>query len=214
MDMNTEDTARQVAESAAAALAPEADMLASLDAAGLGQSTMAVLQRAAGQPAAAAAAWLRYGASLALAGPVATARWLGVDAPAPVPVPEGDKRFADPAWTDNPAFFAVRQAHLAASRLVSDLLAAGAGNPVDDAKAELATGFLLDAPAPTNFLATNPAALKRALETGGASLVSGAANFADDLSTTAAAPAGRHPAVHAWVRTSPPPPARSCSGTT
>jgi polyhydroxyalkanoate synthase len=96
-------------------------------------------------------------------------------------VPERDKRFADPAWTGNPAFFAVRQAHLAASRLVSDLLAAGAGDPVDDAKAELATGFLLDALAPTNFLATNPAALKRALETGGASLAAGAAHAVDDL---------------------------------
>jgi len=179
--MNTEDTARQAAESAAAALAPEADMLASLDAAGLGQSTQAVMQRAAGNPAAIASAWLRYGASLALAGPVATARWLGVDTPPPVPVPDRDKRFADPAWTDNPAFFAVRQAHLAASRLVSDLLAAGAGDPVDDAKAALATGFMLDATAPTNFLATNPAALKRAVETAGASLAAGAGHFADDL---------------------------------
>jgi len=170
VDMNAQETARQAGESAAAALGPEADMLASVDAAGLGQSTQAVLQRAAGNPGAAAAAWLRYGASLALAGPVATARWLGVDAPPPVPVPDRDKRFADPAWTDHPAFFAVRQAHLAASRLVSDLLAAGAGDPVDDAKAS-----------PTNFLATNPAALKRALETGGASLTSGAAHFADDL---------------------------------
>jgi polyhydroxyalkanoate synthase subunit PhaC len=180
-DMNAQETAWQAAESAAAALAPEADLLASVDAAGLGQSTLSVLQRAAGKPSAAAAAWLRYGASLALAGPVATARWLGVDAPPPVAVPDGDKRFADPAWTDNPAFFAVRQAHLAAALLVSDLLAAGAGEPVDDAKAALTTGFLLDATAPTNFLATNPAALKRALETAGASLAAGAAHFADDL---------------------------------
>jgi polyhydroxyalkanoate synthase subunit PhaC len=180
MDMNTEKTALEAAEAAAAALAPEADMLASMDSAGLGQSTMAVMQRAAGNPGAAAAAWLRYGASLALAGPVATARWLGVETPPPVPVPDGDKRFADPAWTDTPAFFAVRQAHLAASRLVNDLLAAGAGNPVDDAKAALTTGFMLDATAPTNFLATNPAALKRAFETAGASVVAGAAHFADD----------------------------------
>ena len=124
---------------------------------------------------------LRCWTSLALAGPVATARWLGVDAPPPVPVPAGDKRFADPAWTANPAFFAVRQAHLAASRLVADVLAAGAGDPVDDAKAALAAGFLLDAAAPTNFLATNPAALKRAFETGGASVVAGAGHMVDDL---------------------------------
>ena len=92
-----------------------------------------------------------------------------------------DKRFADPTWTDNPAFYALRQAHLATSRLVSELLEAGSGNAVDDAKAALATGFLLDALAPTNFLLTNPAALKRMFETGGASLVAGTSHFVDDV---------------------------------
>ena len=179
--MSTEETAWQAGESAASVLGPEADLLASADAAGLGASTLAVLRRAARKPGATGTAALRYWASLALAGPAATARSLGVDAPPPVPVPEGDKRFADPAWTANPAFFAFRQAHLAASRLVADVLAAGAGDPVDDAKAALAAGFLLDAAAPTNFLATNPAALKRALETGGASVVTGAGHMVDDL---------------------------------
>ena len=71
-------------------------------------------------------------------------------------MPEGDdKRFADPAWSENPAFFAVRQGYLAASQLVSDLLAAGAGDLAGDAKARLATGFLLDALAPAP--ATRPA---------------------------------------------------------
>ena len=175
------ETAWQAAESAAAVLGPEADVLASVDSAGLGQATMSVLRRAARQPAATAAATLRFWTSVTMAGPVATARWLGLEAEPPVPVPEGDKRFADPAWSQNPAFFAVRQGYLAASQLMSDLLAAGAGDAVDDAKARVATGFLLDALAPTNFLFTNPAALKRVLDTGGASLASGARNFADDL---------------------------------
>jgi polyhydroxyalkanoate synthase len=179
--MSTQETAWQAGESAASVLGPEADLLASADAAGLGASTLAVLRRAAWKPRATGTAALRYWTSLALAGPVAAARWLGVDAPPPVPVPAGDKRFADPAWAANPAFFAVRQAHLAASRLVADVLAAGAGDPVDDAKAALAAGFLLDAAAPTNFLPTNPAALKRAFETGGTSVVAGAGNLVDDL---------------------------------
>ncbi len=68
----------------------------------------------------------------------------------PVRVPEGDKRFADPAWSENPAFFAVRQGYLVASQLVSDLLAAGAGDLARDARARLATGFLLDALAPAS----------------------------------------------------------------
>src|SRR5260370_1988187 len=109
-----------------------------------------------------------------MAGPAARAGWLGVDMAPPVRVPEGDKRFADRTWSDNPAFFAVRQGYLAAGRLVNDVLAAGSGDAIDDAKAALATGFLLDALAPTNFLLTNPPALKRAFETGAASLVTGA----------------------------------------
>ncbi len=179
--MTANETARETAESAAEVLAPDADVLASVDAAGLGEATLAVLRRAASHPGAAASATMRYWTSMAMAGPVATARWLGINAPPPVPVPESDKRFADRTWADNPAFFAVRQAHLATSRLMSELLEAGAGNAIDDAKARLATGFLLDALAPTNFLPTNPAAIKRAIETGGTSVVAGAAHFVDDL---------------------------------
>src|SRR6202167_283521 len=179
--MSTQETAWQAGESAASVLGPEADLLAAADAAGLGASPLGVLQRAAGKPGGMGTAALRYWTSLALAGPVATARWLGIDAPPPIPVPDGDKRFADRTWTYTPVFFAVRQAHLAASRLVSDVLEAGAGDPVDDAKAALATGFLLDALAPTNFLLTNPAAIKRAMETGGVSVATGAGHFADDL---------------------------------
>jgi len=70
--------------------------------------------------------------------------WLGMDVKPPGHVPEGDKRFADPTWSENPAFFAV-QGYLAASQLVSDLLAAGAGDLAGDARARLAIGFLLDA---------------------------------------------------------------------
>ena len=50
-------------------LGPEADVLASVDSAGLGQATLAVLRRAAQQPGAVAAATLRFWSSAALAGP-------------------------------------------------------------------------------------------------------------------------------------------------
>jgi polyhydroxyalkanoate synthase subunit PhaC len=179
--MTSAKTAWQAAESAAEGLGPEADVLASLDAAGLGQATLAVMGRAARQPVAVAAATMRFWASAAMAGPLAAARWMGMDVPPPVPVPEDDKRFADPTWSENPAFFALRQGYLAASRLANELLEAGAGDAKDDAKAKLMTGFLLDALAPTNFLLTNPAALKRAMETAGASVAAGTGNMIDDL---------------------------------
>ena len=178
--MSGNETAWQAGQAAAEALAPEAGELASLDMAGLGEATLAVLMRAAEKPGGVAAATLRFWTAMARIGPVAAARWLGSDATPPVPAAD-DRRFADRTWHDNPAFFAVRQAYLAAGRLTSDLLAAGAGDAVADSKAELASGFLLDALAPTNFLLTNPAAIKRAMETGGASLAAGARNFLVDV---------------------------------
>ena len=178
--MTRQETAWQSGEAAGDALGPEAGQLASLDTAGLGQSALAVLRRAARRPGEVTMAGVRFWSDVARIGPVAAARWLGAEAAPPVPVP-ADKRFADRSWSDNPAFFALRQAYQAAARLTGDVLAAGGGDPVADAKAELAASFVLDALAPTNFLPTNPAAIKRAMETGGASLAAGARNFLDDL---------------------------------
>jgi poly(3-hydroxyalkanoate) synthetase len=70
---------------------------------------------------------------------------------------------------------------MAARRLSEDLLAAGRGDPMADQKAQIAVGFSLDALAPTNFLPTNPAAIKKAFETGGASLLAGASNLLNDV---------------------------------
>src|ERR1700759_2291327 len=150
--MTAQEKAWQAAESAAAVLAPDADVLGSVDAAGLGAPTFSVMERAATKPTATASAAMRFWTSMAMAGPVAAARWMGMDAPPPVPVPERDKRFADPTWADNPAFFAIRQAHLATSRLVSDLLEAGSGNATDDAKGALAAGLLLGGLTPSHLL--------------------------------------------------------------
>jgi polyhydroxyalkanoate synthase len=156
-------------------------LLARLDPADFGTSLLSALTRAAGRPAEAGRAWLRFGSAMAAAWPVAVARWAGADTPPPVPADEKDKRFADPAWTANPAYFTLRQAYLAARQLGEDLLAAGRGDPLADQKAQLAMGVAFDALAPTNFLPGNPAALKKAFETGGASVLAGARNFADDL---------------------------------
>ena len=179
--MTARETAWEAAESAASVLGPDADVFGSMDAAGLGQATLSVLWRAARQPVVTGTATMRFCSSVALAGPVAAARWMGMKVPPVVAVPEGDKRFADRTWTDNPAFFALRQGYLAASRLADELLDAGSGDATDDAKAKLMTRFLLDALAPTNFLLTNPAALKRALETGGASVLTGTGHMVDDM---------------------------------
>jgi polyhydroxyalkanoate synthase len=118
---------------------------------------------------------------MAKVGPAATARWLGSRTAPPVPADPRDRRFADPAWDDHPGYFGLRQGYLAARRLAEDLLAAGRGDPLTDQKASLAVGLAFDALAPTNFLITNPAAIKRAFETSGASVLAGVRNFLDDM---------------------------------
>lgn len=57
--------------------------------------------------------------------------------------------------------------------------ATGAGGRAE--RARFATGVITSALAPTNFLAGNPAALKRTLETGGSSLVQGGKHWVSDL---------------------------------
>jgi len=168
--------------------APEAAEFGGLDMAGLGQALASTVSRAASRPAELASAAAKFCLSLARTGPAAMALFLGSPADPPSQV-RADRRFADPAWTENPFFFALRQWYLAAAQLGADLRAAGqAGDPVTDAKAELAAGFVLDALAPTNFLLTNPAALKRAFETGGTSVARGARNFVADLLTNGGMP--------------------------
>jgi polyhydroxyalkanoate synthase len=162
-------------------LAPEGGVFARADPAEFGRSTLTALARAAANPAGVGAAWQQYLTTMTQAGFATIARWRGADAEPPVSVDPADRRFADPTWTDNPGFFALRQAYLATRRLATDLLAAGRGEPAADQKAALAVGFAFDALAPTNFLLTNPAALKKAFETGGASVVAGTRNMFDDI---------------------------------
>ncbi len=186
--MSEHEAAWQAGADAVEAVAPETGLFARLDPADFGESVLSVLARAAARPGEVGAAWLRFGSAMARVGPAAAARWLGSQMDPPVPVDGRDRRFADPSWEDNPGYFALRQAYLGARRLGEDLLTAGQGDPLRDRKAQLAVGLAFDALAPTNFLPTNPAALKKAFETGGASVLAGARNLLDDLADNGGRP--------------------------
>lgn len=99
------------------------------------------------------------------------------------PAPK-DKRFADPAWTDNPLYRRWGQGYLALgqalARLVDDLEAKGV-DWRDLERARFAVNALTGALAPTNTLVGNPAALKRAFETGGRSVARGLGQFVSDV---------------------------------
>lgn len=93
-----------------------------------------------------------------------------------------DKRFKDPAWSENPMFDFMRQSYLATSDWMNGLIrAADDVDPRTRRKAEFFTRLLTDAFSPSNFLASNPVALKALADTNGESLVKGMQNFADDL---------------------------------
>jgi polyhydroxyalkanoate synthase len=152
---------------------------ATADPVAFGEALAGLSKRLARDPVTVAGTMIRLGLGLAQAGAVVTARALGAASEGPAPTDARDARFADPAWESNPAYYALRQCYLLWSRAMRELAAAGADEELG-AKAEFAVAQLVDALAPTNFLPGNPTALKRAFETGGASLVRGAARFVDD----------------------------------
>jgi polyhydroxyalkanoate synthase len=178
--MTSHEADRPLAESIAHAIGPGAAQLGPLDPAGSGAALVKVLGRGLTNGPASTVALERFWRGVGGIGPAAAALWRGGQPGPPVPVPDG-RRFADPAWRTSPFFFALRGYYAAGGQLMSDLLAAGEGDRHADAKAQLAVGFLLDALAPTNFLPTNPAALKRVIDTGGGSVLAGLRNMISDL---------------------------------
>jgi len=107
----------------------------------------------------------------------------------------GDRRFTDPAWTSNPVFRMIGQSYLASAQAL-DRVVEAMGEGRGGARAErarFAAAVVASAAAPTNFLATNPAALKRAFETGGLSLARGARNFARDVRRNGGMPSVTEP---------------------
>jgi polyhydroxyalkanoate synthase len=111
------------------------------------------------------------------------ARRASGEAPDPVVAPaKGDKRFNDPDWSDNPVFDVIKQSYLLTANFLNGLVADVDGvDPLEKRRVEFFMKMLTDAFSPSNFLASNPTALKEVMATGGASLVKGLENFQADL---------------------------------
>jgi len=132
-------------------------------------------------PTAAAAANVRLMIGSAAALRATAGRMVGEHAAGPASPVNGDKRFNDPAYAENPLYFLLEQQYLLGSQLVTELLDAAGLDAREDLKARFAAKFILDALAPTNTLPGNPAALREAFDTGGMSLLRGAKNMLGDL---------------------------------
>jgi polyhydroxyalkanoate synthase len=100
----------------------------------------------------------------------------------------GDQRFSDRAWQINPFFRAAAESYLETVRWAGSMLESSHASPSNRRKAQFALGMMLDAASPSNLPWANPAVWKEAFDTGGQSLVAGAANFVDDLMHNAGRP--------------------------
>lgn len=91
-----------------------------------------------------------------------------------------DTRFKDPEWHENPVLNMLKQSYLLVSKNLENMVDTFPLPPAEKQKFKFYVKYFLDAFAPTNFFMTNPEVIRRALETGGESLLKGLDNLAKD----------------------------------
>lgn len=92
-----------------------------------------------------------------------------------------DRRFADPSWQTSFLYRRWLHVYRALERELKSLPDEVSVDEHEADRARFLLSLMADAVAPTNLLVGNPAALRRARETRGRSLIAGARNFVDDL---------------------------------
>lgn len=92
-----------------------------------------------------------------------------------------DKRFAATEWQGHPVSAFSAASYLLNSEFMMALADAVEAPPRDRQKIRFAVQQMVDAMSPANFLATNPEAQKKMIETNGESLTKGLANMLADL---------------------------------
>ncbi|RAU46498.1 MULTISPECIES: class II poly(R)-hydroxyalkanoic acid synthase [unclassified Pseudomonas] len=91
-----------------------------------------------------------------------------------------DRRFADPAWSQNPLYRRYLQTYLAWRKELHDWIEDSSLSEQDTSRGHFVINLLTEAMSPTNG-AANPAAIKRFFETGGKSILDGLSHLAKDL---------------------------------
>ena len=95
--------------------------------------------------------------------------------------PPQDRRFADGAWASNPASAFTAQMYLLNARTLMQMADSVQGDEKTRARIRFAVQQCVAAASPSNFLALNPEALNKALQTKGESLSAGMHNLLQDL---------------------------------
>ncbi|MBI6600064.1 MULTISPECIES: class II poly(R)-hydroxyalkanoic acid synthase [Pseudomonas] len=91
-----------------------------------------------------------------------------------------DRRFHDPAWSQNPLYKRYLQTYLAWRKELHDWIGDSNLSEQDISRGHFVINLMTEAMAPTNS-AANPAAVKRFFETGGKSLLDGLSHLAKDM---------------------------------
>jgi polyhydroxyalkanoate synthase len=92
-----------------------------------------------------------------------------------------DRRFRDAAWEDDLFGSLCKDVHLALEDVTHDILNHFPKGSKDHLRVEFYSRQILSALAPSNFLALNPQARAKLLETDGQSILDGFANLLDDI---------------------------------
>jgi polyhydroxyalkanoate synthase len=95
---------------------------------------------------------------------------------------ESDRRFANPLWETHPYFNFVKQQYMInAEALLQAVDDVTDMEPREKQRLAYFSQQIVDMMSPTNFLATNPDALERAIESEGESLIKGLENLISDM---------------------------------
>jgi polyhydroxyalkanoate synthase len=92
-----------------------------------------------------------------------------------------DRRFADPAWTQNPLLRRVVQAYLASGQTAEQLLADSALGLRDEQRVRFLVENVMEALSPSNVPLVNPTSAKAAIDTAGLNFMRGGLNLLRDL---------------------------------
>jgi polyhydroxyalkanoate synthase len=92
----------------------------------------------------------------------------------------GDRRFASAEWGANPSASFLAEMYLLNARTLLKLAKCVQGDPKTQARVRFAVLQWIDAASPSNYLALNPEAQKKAIDTKGESLLQGLTHLWDD----------------------------------
>ena len=108
-----------------------------------------------------------------------------------------DRRFADPAWSQNPLLKRAMQAYLASGRAAENLLAVADLDWRDDERLRFVLMNLIAAASPSNNPLLSPAAIKSLVDTGGLSAARGLRALVSDLAMAPRVPSMVEPGAFA-----------------